>query len=44
MIRLAVESDAQRIGEMWAEMVSYHARFDAATFQSGREWCGVVRA
>jgi GNAT superfamily N-acetyltransferase len=34
MIRLAVESDAQRIGEMWAEMVSYHARFDAATFKA----------
>ena len=34
MIRLAVVSDAERIGEMWAEMVSYHAQFDALTFRA----------
>lgn len=34
MIRLAVESDAERIGLMWSEMVAYHARFDAATFRA----------
>ncbi|MCY3781096.1 MAG: GNAT family N-acetyltransferase [Chloroflexi bacterium] len=33
MIRLAVDGDAERIGEMWAEMVHYHAQFDAATFR-----------
>ena len=33
MIRLAHESDAAGIGELWAEMARYHARFDAATFR-----------
>ena len=33
MIRLAVECDAERIGEMWAEMVQFHAQFDAAAFR-----------
>lgn len=33
MIRLAHESDAKRIGELWAEMAHYHAQFDAATFR-----------
>ena len=34
MIRLALESDARRIGELWEEMVAYHARFDPATFRA----------
>ncbi len=34
MIRLASVSDAERIGEMWAEMVSYHAQFDPLTFRA----------
>ena len=34
MIRLANESDAERIGELWAEMVRYHAQFDATTFRA----------
>lgn len=34
MIRLAVEDDTERIGELWAEMVRYHAQFDAATFRA----------
>ena len=34
MIRLALESDARRIGELWAEMVAYHAQFDAFTFRA----------
>lgn len=34
MIRLAVESDAERIGELWADMVRFHAQFDAATFRA----------
>lgn len=33
MIRLALESDARRIGELWEEMVNFHAQFDAATFR-----------
>ncbi|MYD08431.1 MAG: GNAT family N-acetyltransferase [Chloroflexi bacterium] len=33
MIRLALESDARRIGQLWAEMVAYHAQFDAFTFR-----------
>lgn len=33
MIRLAVEDDAEKIGELWAEMVAYHAQFDALTFR-----------
>ena len=34
MIRLALESDARRIGELWEEMVTYHAQFDASTFRA----------
>ncbi len=34
MIRLARESDARRIGELWEEMVAYHAQFDAFTFRA----------
>ena len=34
MIRLALETDARRIGELWEEMVSYHAQFDARTFRA----------
>ena len=33
MIRLARESDAEAIGQMWVEMARYHARFDAETFR-----------
>ena len=33
MIRLATEDDAEQIGQLWAEMVAYHARFDALTFR-----------
>ena len=34
MIRLARESDAKRIGELWEEMVVYHAQFDQFTFRA----------
>lgn len=34
MIRLAQESDARRIAELWEEMVAYHAQFDASTFRA----------
>lgn len=34
MIRLALETDARRIGELWEEMVEYHARFDEFTFRA----------
>lgn len=34
MIRLALASDARRIGELWAEMVVYHAQFDAPMFRA----------
>lgn len=34
MIRLALETDARRIGELWDEMVTYHAQFDATTFRA----------
>lgn len=34
MIRLARETDARRIGELWEEMVVYHAQFDHATFRA----------
>lgn len=34
MIRLAEVGDAERIGEMWAEMVRFHAQFDAVTFRA----------
>ncbi len=33
MIRLAEASDAERIGQLWSEMVAYHAEFDAQTFR-----------
>jgi len=33
MIRLAEASDAERIGELWSEMVAYHAELDAQTFR-----------
>ena len=33
MIRLATADDAQRIGELWLEMVHYHEQFDAIMFQ-----------
>ena len=34
MIRLAQARDARRIGELWEEMVLYHAQFDNATFRA----------
>ncbi len=34
MIRLALETDARRIGELWEEMVDYHAQFDQSTFRA----------
>lgn len=40
MIRLADAADSERIGELWAEMVAYHAGLDAQTFrpaESGAE-------
>lgn len=33
MIRLAQQSDVQRISQLWAQMVAYHAQLDAATFR-----------
>lgn len=33
MIRLAEALDAERIGELWAEMVDYHAALDPQTFR-----------
>ena len=33
MIRLADATDAERIGELWAEMVAYHAALDPHTFR-----------
>ena len=33
MIRLAEAGDAERIGELWSEMVAYHAALDARTFR-----------
>jgi diamine N-acetyltransferase len=33
MIRLATKDDAQRIGELWLEMVKYHQEFDKIMFQ-----------
>ena len=33
MIRLAEALDAERIGELWAEMVSYHAAMDPQIFR-----------
>lgn len=33
MIRLAEADDADRIGELWAEMVAYHAELDSQTFR-----------
>ena len=33
MIRLAEAADADRIGELWAEMVAYHAELDEQTFR-----------
>jgi ribosomal protein S18 acetylase RimI-like enzyme len=34
MIRLATNDDAQRIGELWLEMVIYHQQFDAVMFRA----------
>lgn len=34
MIRLAREADARRIGQLWREMVDYHAQFDQSTFRA----------
>lgn len=36
MIRLAEAADAERIGELWAEMVAYHAELDARTFRPAK--------
>ena len=36
MIRLAEAADAERIGELWAEMVNYHAVLDSQTFRPAR--------
>lgn len=33
MIRLANSADAERIGELWLEMVAYHAEFDPVMFR-----------
>ena len=33
MIRLAEAADAERIGDLWAEMVAYHAALDPRTFR-----------
>lgn len=33
MIRLAEAADAERIGDLWAEMVAYHAALDPETFR-----------
>ena len=33
MIRLAEAADAERIGELWEEMVAYHAALDPQTFR-----------
>ena len=33
MIRLAEATEAERIGELWAEMVAYHALLDPLTFR-----------
>lgn len=33
MIRLAGHADAERIGELWAEMVAHHAILDPLTFR-----------
>ncbi len=33
MIRLAEAADAERIGDLWAEMVAYHAALDPQTFR-----------
>lgn len=33
MIRLATRDDAQRIGDLWLEMVNYHQQFDKIMFQ-----------
>ena len=33
MIRLAEERDADRIGQLWQDMVRYHAQFDPSTFR-----------
>jgi GNAT superfamily N-acetyltransferase len=36
MIRLAEAADAERIGELWAEMVAYHSALDSETFRPAR--------
>ena len=41
MIRLAEALDAERIGELWAEMVAYHAALDPQTFRPAE--CGAER-
>ena len=33
MIRLAEAADAERIGDLWAAMVAYHAALDPQTFR-----------
>ena len=33
MIRLANAADVERIGDLWAEMVAYHAELDPLTFR-----------
>ena len=33
MIRLAQANDVERIGQLWSEMVAYHASLDARTFR-----------
>ena len=33
MIRLAEERDLDRIGQLWQEMVEFHAQFDPSTFR-----------
>lgn len=34
MIRLAEAADAERIGDLWAEMVAFHAALDPQTFRA----------
>lgn len=37
MIRLARKDDADRIGQLWAEMVAYHERFDPLMFRPAEQ-------
>lgn len=41
MIRLAEAADVQRIGELWAEMVAFHAAFDGNTFRPAAGGAGL---